>query len=523
MKKERESNLELLRVLCIICIISMHFVYQSGIAEYSTLFESFFYTSLTSLARVACSIFIIISAWFSIEQKFNVRRILTVWFTVIMYTIPLMLYCYCIGIADRNCVYTAFFPVERSPLWFAGYYIVLMLLAPILNIYINNASKKIQQYVLFVFFLLMVVYSTITCDLGFFSQDIWALIYIYLCTAYVKRHRLDIVNKKKILWVILFGFTWGILAILRTIAYYFENMGSVINVQLLMNYCETYTIRLQTLPNLIMAYSLFFLFQSIKIKTSKYINMFASVSLGVYCFHQVPIWYEYLWTFFYNEDCVIHGVKRMLYAVFCILMIWLMGSGVEWLRKNMFNILIDSRASYKRLCTAIDEYINEECFTTSFKYGYIILVGVTVWCLALRIYLLGGFDFVLSKVEVSAITPIQEHISMKLDLENMHYEGNTLIGELHIKNTGTTILAMSNDFMPINVGIILSDQDGNAIDFNYGRLNFDKDIFLHDENIIIPIYIDDVCEIMQNNYKLCFEVVQEGVSWIDSTAIYWQP
>ena len=91
MKKERESNLELLRVLCIICIISMHFVYQSGIAEYSTLFESFFYTSLTSLARVACSIFIIISAWFSIEQKFNVRRILTVWFTVIMYTIPLML------------------------------------------------------------------------------------------------------------------------------------------------------------------------------------------------------------------------------------------------------------------------------------------------------------------------------------------------------------------------------------------------------------------------------------------------
>ena len=112
---------------------------------------------------------------------------------------------------------------------------------------------------------------------------------------------------------------------------------------------------------------------------------------------------------------------------------------------------------------------------------------------------------------------------MKLDLENMHYEGNTLIGELHIKNTGTTILALSNDFMPVNVGIILSDQGGNAIDFNYGRLNFDKDIFLHDENIIIPIYIDDACEIMQNNYKLCFEVVQEGVSWIDSTAVYWQP
>lgn len=89
----RQSNLELLRILCIIFIIGDHFVGQSGVIETSNLVLSFFYCAVTSLSRVACSVFIIISAWFSTEKPFRIKRVIHTWLTVIMYTVPITLYC----------------------------------------------------------------------------------------------------------------------------------------------------------------------------------------------------------------------------------------------------------------------------------------------------------------------------------------------------------------------------------------------------------------------------------------------
>lgn len=45
-KKIRESNLEILRILCIIFIIGDHFVGQSGVIETSNLVLSFFIVQL---------------------------------------------------------------------------------------------------------------------------------------------------------------------------------------------------------------------------------------------------------------------------------------------------------------------------------------------------------------------------------------------------------------------------------------------------------------------------------------------
>ena len=137
----RSSNVELLRILCILFIIGDHFTGQSGIFEGGALGNHIFYCTVTSLSRVACSVFIIISAWFSVDRAFKFRKIIHVWLTVLMYTVPITVYLIVKGAAGRANLITAFLPVENSPLWFAGYYIVLVMLSPMLNRFITQAQK----------------------------------------------------------------------------------------------------------------------------------------------------------------------------------------------------------------------------------------------------------------------------------------------------------------------------------------------------------------------------------------------
>ena len=358
-KKIRESNLEILRILCIIFIIGDHFVGQSGVIETSNLVLSFFYCAVTSLSRVACSVFIIISAWFSTEKPFRIKRVIHTWLTVIMYTVPITLYCMYWGGASKENLFYAFLPIEGSPLWFAGYYMVLVLLSPVLNWLINEAPKQIVEWLLLVLFCLMVIFSTATANLGFFAHDIWPLLFLYLTTGYIKKYK-PVPESKKCL--LIFGSLWFFLTFLR--AYVMGKSGSNLSIYaMIRDYCEIYRARLQTLPNLLMAYSIFFYFYAIKVAPSRIINTLAGTTLGIYCFHQVPVWYSYLWTNIFQSTKYVeelHGYKRAIYTLIVIFLVWGIGTALELIRSRISKILIEDRKYYDNFCNAIDKLVNYE-------------------------------------------------------------------------------------------------------------------------------------------------------------------
>ncbi|MFG6357353.1 MAG: acyltransferase [Acetatifactor sp.] len=386
-KKIRNSNLELLRILCILFIIGDHFTGQSGIYEGGNIGNHFFYSAVTSLSRVACSVFIIISAWFLVEKEFRFKRIIHVWLTVVMYTVPITVYLYVIGIASRGNIVAAFLPVEQSPLWFAGYYIVLVFIAPFLNLLICKAPKSVLEFFLFIFFCGQCLYTTITTDLGFFSNDIWTLIFLYLLTGYLKKYVIG--RPKAGRAFILFGLVWLCHTVGRAIA---ANYG----MALLADYCETYRARLQTIPNLLMAYSIFYAFLGLRINYSRIINTLASATLGVYCFHQVPVWYTYLWehgfrSAVYNQT--LHGLKRMLYTLCSILAVWIIGTMIELIRTKMASLLIEDRKYCVNFCRKIDACMNGDESKENKGKNKKILAAIAAVCsiyfLLLRIYALG--------------------------------------------------------------------------------------------------------------------------------------
>lgn len=386
-KKTRNSNLELLRIFCIIFIIADHFTMQGGLYEGGSVGTHFFYSAVTSLSRVACSVFIIISAWFLCDREFRFKRIVHVWLTVVMYTVPITIYLYLTGVASRGNIVAAFLPVEQSPLWFAGYYMVLVFIAPLLNLFICKAPKSVLAFFLFIFFCGQCLYTTITTDLGFFSNDIWILIFLYLLTGYMKKYLTDLPNAGRAFF--LFGSVWFCLTLGRAIT---ANYG----LGILAEYGEIYRARLQTLPNLLMAYSAFYAFLGLRVKHSGIINTLSSATLGVYCFHQVPVWYTYLWengfhTTVYNQT--LHGVKRMLYTVCSIMAVWFMGTMIELIRAKIASLLIEDRKYCGNFCRKMDAYMNgdesKQDMGRNKKIFAAIVMILSVYFLLLRVYALG--------------------------------------------------------------------------------------------------------------------------------------
>ena len=69
---------------------------QSGAAMYDTLPNALFFSALGAGSRLGCDLFVVLGAWFLCRQPFRTRRVLGLWLSLWLYTVPLTLICWCI-------------------------------------------------------------------------------------------------------------------------------------------------------------------------------------------------------------------------------------------------------------------------------------------------------------------------------------------------------------------------------------------------------------------------------------------
>ena len=357
-KKPRSSNLELLRILCMLFIIGDHFTGQSGVVEVTDMVESLFYCSTTSMSRVSCTVFIIISAWFSVGRPFKFRRIVHVWLTAFLLAVPITLYCMSIGIAGKDHLFTALLPVLGNSLWFVSCYIIITMFSPLFNYLLEKAPKRLVEYFLAVAFLLVVIYPTLLAQPGLFPQEIYILSCVYIFTGYVRKYVEVLPSLKKSCYT--FMGLWLFITLARATSAYYHDLNPHI-MDIVMRYGEFYRAQLCTLPNLVMAYTMFFIFLQIKMKTYAWINVPATATLGIYCYHQVPAWYDYYWKHVFASEYFtahLHGWERMAYTLCSILLVYLIGFLLENIRSRISAFLIEDREFCKTLCLRIDDYVN---------------------------------------------------------------------------------------------------------------------------------------------------------------------
>ena len=191
---ERQSNIELLRILSILALLLLHFciysLYHSVAYANQTGFWEYFPRIVCSLTTIQVNIFVLISGWFGIRT--NIKKIISFYLICVFYA----LLTYGLSFIDTATTFSiknfilSFLPFSFLPgWWFVKAYLVLMLLAPLFNKAIEHMSKQEYIWVLCALTLINVYY-------GFLSQqpinphgtNFMQLMYMYFIGRYLALH-----------------------------------------------------------------------------------------------------------------------------------------------------------------------------------------------------------------------------------------------------------------------------------------------------------------------------------------------
>lgn len=292
--KERQSNIELLRLVCMFMIVWIHFAGYSIIQcseSYVTQtgFVSVFPQLILGLCWCAVNTFILISGYFSIRPK--AKSFFGLYLTCAFYAG--LLYVVHMYLSDshfnRWAIYNTLMPFglwkSSTNWWFIPNYLILYILSPILNKIADNVSKREFQYFL-------VLMSIVVFYFGWYRHEVWSeagvnffnFVYIYFIGRYIalhtRRNKFIANGGGTLLWL-LFGLTIGVIEWL------------CLNTQPIFSWMwqNGYNSPLCIGASI----CLFMTFKLINMRPSKVINYMAASALPIYLVHNCKYICEYLY------------------------------------------------------------------------------------------------------------------------------------------------------------------------------------------------------------------------------------
>jgi surface polysaccharide O-acyltransferase-like enzyme len=197
---ERQSNMELLRLVAMMMILVMHMDYGAfGLPTAESVenapMTTFGRIFVEHLCLVAVNVYVLISGWFGIRPK--MKSFVRLMLQVAMYSIIITGAFLLLGKTTFKIGYVTDMLIIGKQYWFVVSYLLLYLVSPILNTFVEHSSKREFQWMLLVFFGFQFVYSWIF-GLEEFAGGYSALSFmgLYLLARYVKIYDNDNERRK---------------------------------------------------------------------------------------------------------------------------------------------------------------------------------------------------------------------------------------------------------------------------------------------------------------------------------------
>ncbi len=228
MKAQRQTSLEILRILCMLFIVAGHIGGRSGIESFS---------SFATIAPHAVNCFVLISGYFLISSKFKAERILRTIFETIFYTFTITIILFLFGKADLMDVAKSIMPFAPTKFsyWFVNKYLAVILLSPFINRVCCSLSKK--QYQILIGSLLLIG-STLFIIFPFGGLFGNGFSLLWMTTVYITGGYLRLNTPK-------FGY-WGIFILILLATYNLCNIYLNEVIQLQYNSLVTYSLAIAT-------------------------------------------------------------------------------------------------------------------------------------------------------------------------------------------------------------------------------------------------------------------------------------
>ncbi len=270
----RESNIELLRIIAMLMVLLLHFnlaLKQPGYSSFECLTSlKIFHIFLQSTCIIAVDLFVIISGWFSI--KFSTRGLTKFMFTCTWFALA--------GIIV-SCILSKEIPMVGSIVksliwmgggyWFVRAYLVLFLLSPVLNAYIEKATMSQLRNTVILFYVVQTFFGWFLGTDFMSGYSAISFIGLYLLGRYLYIINIEYPFNEKKVWIVFISTI--ILNAIYTMVFY---AGYNVSIDSPQAYCNPLVV--------ISAASLVIAFSKFRFK-SNVINWFATSSFAIYLLH----------------------------------------------------------------------------------------------------------------------------------------------------------------------------------------------------------------------------------------------
>ena len=349
-KSERDSKLELLRIVAIILIVSHHYALHGF--EFKNLnfnINKLLLDFLILGGKVGVNLFIVISSYYLIDSKITLKKIINLILKVKIYAILFLLVFWSMGeIVTIKSIIRSLFPILYSLYWFVSAYIIFYMISPILNIALKNMEKNnIKKLII----ISVLIYSIFSHSIGgrlFYSEIIWFSI-LYTIVYYIKIYiKTEVINNSILKYISILTYILLYLSVLV-----FEVMGKY---NLIFKKYSTYFIAENSILSLTFSISIFLIFLKKTSFKSKFINYIATGTLGIYLVHENVFMRPFLYNnILNNSEYINKGVGIfLLHSLISIIFIFFFSLCVDIILNNVVYRILSLKISDK-----IEENINK--------------------------------------------------------------------------------------------------------------------------------------------------------------------
>lgn len=341
--KERQGNLEVLRIFCILTIILYHYFIWGGINVDADIGNRIIGNIGMIMGKISSNAFILISGYFLFKLSFKIQKVLKLMLEFLFYSILVNIVMVIItkDMSLMKYMYQSIFPLFFELHWFVVAYIGMYLMLPFIKKALIDISKRSYFTILIVLGIILSIFPSIigfgydTISNNVFGNVIFFL-YLAMIGGYISKFNITIF-KKKIYDIIL-----------------------IIGIVLLFN-SDDYYFGVNSIWTLTIAILIFDLFLKFNIKNNKIISFFAPASLGILLLHDNKFFNQMMWKKIFDTESYYYVTtgQFLIHIIICVSCIYLIGSVIDYARRTILENRISKRLDKNKILNQINDAFNE--------------------------------------------------------------------------------------------------------------------------------------------------------------------
>ena len=349
LKRQRQSGIELFRIISMLLIVAHHYVVNSGVLDVISLnptsVNSIFLYIFGGWGKIGINCFVLITGYFMCTSKISAKKFLKLLFEIELYKIIIYLIFVLTGYEQISLtgIVKAILPITAVAQNFTGCFLIFFLLIPFLNMLIKSMSKRQHAFLLVV---LLTVYSLIATLPKFYvvmNYVSWFIV-LYFVASFIRLYPIKL-YEKTLFWGIATAICFILCALSVAVMAWLSTKYDFAKDKIYYFVSDS-----NKLSALIMAICAFMFFKNLKFQ-SKFINGVASTMFGVLLIHaNSDTMRKWLWGDVIKAAQSVLGENAILHAIISVVVIFVVCIIIDYLR-----ILLIEKPIFKALGDKLDK------------------------------------------------------------------------------------------------------------------------------------------------------------------------